>query len=213
MPFRFPIARLPSLAPRRIGIIKPSALGDVVQALRLLPALRRRYPQATIHWIINRGFADLLESHPDLTGAIPFDRRGSWREFARLLSRLRGMQFDLVLDLQGLLRSAVLTLATGAPVRVGLETAREGAGWGCNCVLPGTGWSVPAHRRIENVAAALGMQLDPLESGLLIPDAARSWAAQRLQSLRRPILAVHPGAGWVTKRWPAEPLLRNFPER
>jgi lipopolysaccharide heptosyltransferase I len=204
MPLRGPVSQLKSLAPRRICIIKPSALGDVVQSLPLVPALRRRYPDAAIHWVINRDFAPLLEDHPDLAEVIPFDRRGSWRNFVRLLRDLRRRDFDLVFDLQGLARSALMTLATGARCRIGMQTAREGSSWACHGTLPDTGWQIPAHRRVANVIAALEVEPSPTESGLHIPPAARTWAQSRLQALPRPILAIHAGAGWETKRWPAE---------
>ncbi len=201
---KIPDIRLRRCDPRRICLIKPSALGDVVQALPLLPALRLCFPQAEMHWVINRDFAPLLEGHPLLTEVIPFDRRGSWRDFARLLVTLRRRRFDLVFDLQGLLRSAVMTLATGAGLRLGLQTAREGSGWACHALLPGTGRRVPAHQRIRNIIAPLAISGGSAESGLHIPLAARGWARERLVSLPRPMLAIHPGAGWETKRWPAE---------
>jgi heptosyltransferase I len=195
---------LRSLVPRRICIIKPSALGDVVQSLPLVPALRRRFPDAAIDWVVNRELTPLLDGHPGLAEVIPFDRRGSWKNFARLLSDLRKREYDVVFDLQGLLRSAAMTLATGAKLRIGMQTAREGSGWACHCTPPGTGWQIPAHERISNLAKGLELEMRPLESGLHIPPAARSWAVTRLQALPRPILAVHAGAGWETKRWPAD---------
>lgn len=201
---KIPDIRLRRCDPRRICLIKPSALGDVVQALPLLPALRLRFPRAEMNWVINRDFAPLLEGHPLLTEVIPFDRRGSWRSFARLLADLRRRKFDLVFDLQGLFRSAMMTLATGAGLRLGLQTAREGSGWACHALLPGTGRRVPAHQRIRNIIAPLAISGGSPESGLHIPQAARGWAREQLQSLRRPILAIHPGAGWETKRWPVE---------
>src|SRR5262249_43008864 len=130
--------RLPltELAPRRIALIKPSALGDVVHALPALTALRRRFPHAHITWVVNRSFEPLLRGHPDLDATLAFDRGagrgGFWAAFGswgRFLSRLRRGRFDLALDLQGLLRSGVMTRATGAPRRVGLSGAREGAAW------------------------------------------------------------------------------------
>lgn len=185
-----------------------------MQTLPLVPALRRRFPEAAIHWVINRGFAPLLEGHPDLAEVIPFDRSGAWRDFLVLLRDLRRRKFDLAFDLQGLARSALMTLATGAPCRVGMQTAREGASWAVHRSLPDTGWEIPAHRRIANVIDALELEESPSESGLNIPTPARIWARGRLQSLPRPILAIHAGAGWETKRWPPEKfaeIARRYP--
>ena len=70
------------IQPRRIGLIKPSALGDIVHTLPLLTALRRRYPDAHITWIVNRSYEPLLIGHPHLDATLPFDRgavrRGLW---------------------------------------------------------------------------------------------------------------------------------------
>ena len=105
--------------PQRIVLIKPSALGDIMHSLPVLSALRQRFPDAHISWLVNRGFAPLLEGHPDLNEIVPFDRgafRNGWLkgslDFARFLNQLRSHRFDLVIDLQGLLRTGLMTLAT-----------------------------------------------------------------------------------------------------
>ena len=112
--------KLSSLEPKRICLIKPSALGDVVQTLPLLPVLKECYPDATISWVINKNFADLLTGHPLIDELLIFDRRGSWSSWWELLKSLRARKFDLVFDLQGLFRTGVMTAATRAPIRVGL---------------------------------------------------------------------------------------------
>lgn len=203
-PARVDLTRLRDCRPGRICLIKPSALGDVVQTLPLLGVLRRKFPQADVYWVVNRHFADLLEGHPDLAGVIPFDRRGGWASGLQLLAELRRGQFDLVFDLQGLFRTGLMTLATRAPLRVGLETAREGSSLACHGLLAGTGRQVPARLRYRKVAEALGMG-DALWQALVpISTAAHAFAAERLARLPRPILAIHAGAGWETKRWPVE---------
>src|SRR5262245_16858641 len=126
-----PLADYPA---RRIVLIKPSALGDVVHALPVLTALRRRFPAAHLAWVVNRTYEPLLRGHPDLDETIPFERgrRGVWSALkynAGFLAGLRRRRFDLVVDLQGLFRSGLMTLATGAARRVGLASAREGASW------------------------------------------------------------------------------------
>ena len=68
---KVPLAHYPA---RRIAILKPSALGDIVHSLPVLTALRRLHPQSHITWIVNRGYAPLLEGHPDLDAILPFDR-------------------------------------------------------------------------------------------------------------------------------------------
>src|SRR5262245_12318240 len=121
---------LHELTPRRIAFIKPSALGDIANSLPVLTALRRRFPEAQITWIVNRSFEPLLRGHPDLDETMPFDRqrfrRGIFRAslgFTRFLRGLRLQRFDLAIDLQGLLRTGLMSLATGAARRIGLSCA------------------------------------------------------------------------------------------
>src|SRR5262249_24568819 len=122
-------ADLPDVNPERVCLIKPSSLGDIVHALPVLSSLRGRWPKAHIAWVVNRGLRGLLDGHPLLDEVIPFDRgrlgfgpRGLLT-FARFLRDLRRRRFDLVIDLQGLLRSGIMTAGTGAPVRVGMAEA------------------------------------------------------------------------------------------
>src|SRR5262245_41236947 len=127
---------LDRLTARRIAFIKPSALGDIVHSLPVLHALRVRFPLAHIAWVANRSFAPLLAGQPDLDAVLPFARHatrsgplGAAAAFWRFADELRRRRFDLVIDLQGLLRTGLMCAATGAPRRVGLATAREGATW------------------------------------------------------------------------------------
>jgi len=201
---RTPLEQLSHVDARRVCVIKPSALGDVVQTLPLLPVLRERFPRARIAWVINSGLANLLEMHPDLDDIIRFERQGSLRSWMRLLRDLRDREFDLVFDLQGLLRTAVMSLATRAPLRVGLETAREGAHLACHVTLPDTNRFVPAHLRCTRVAEALGMGHVRAQPRIALAGRDHLWARERIASLGAPVLVVNPGARWITKRWPAE---------
>lgn len=199
---RIPPAELNGLNPQRICLIKPSALGDVVQTLPLLPALKHRFPEARISWVVSRELRDLVDGHPDLTESIPFDRNGGWTAWLKLLTTLRRRRFDLVFDLQGLLRTGVMTAATGAPTRVGLQTAREGSWFTLNCVIPETPRLMAAHARYWRVAEALGLGDAPQKAFVATSGADEDWAAGQLSQLPRPIFALHPGARWMTKRWP-----------
>src|SRR5689334_23758920 len=112
--------------PRRIAFIKPSALGDVVHSLPVLTALRARFPAARITWVVNTAYEPLIRNHPDLTDTLPFDR-GAFRKGPSRAARyalefgaeLRRRRFDLVIDLQGLFRTGLMCLATGAKRRIG----------------------------------------------------------------------------------------------
>lgn len=196
--------RLEGLKVERICVIKPSALGDVVQSLPLLPVLRERFPNAAISWVINHDLAELLEGHPLLHELLHFHRRGGPSPYLQLLHDLRQRQFDVVFDLQGLMRSGVMTAASRAPLRVGLETAREGASLACHVTIPGTAKGMSAFQRYWRVAEELGCGERPPQTIVPIGEADRTFAATALSSLTGPILAIHPGARWMTKRWPVE---------
>jgi heptosyltransferase-1 len=119
---------------QRILLIKLSAVGDVVHTLPLLNKLRQRYPQARIDWLVTPAIAELLGHNPAITNVIEFDRQewsAPWRpapyvNAARLIAKLRSAQYDLVLDLQGQLRSGVFAFTSGAPVRIGFDRPRAG---------------------------------------------------------------------------------------
>ncbi|MCA8982214.1 MAG: lipopolysaccharide heptosyltransferase II [Planctomycetaceae bacterium] len=196
------VGLLNEIQPKRIAIIKPSALGDVVQTLPLVGVLKKKYPQAEIDWVIRSELANLLAAEPRLAEIIPYHRKGGWREWMRLLGRLRRRKYDLVFDAQGLLRTAVMTLATGAPLRIGLETARECSHLACHGLLPNTTKSVPAHARYWRLAELLGYEREPRGLNLEIPQSERTSASALLEADSRPLLVIHPGAMWITKRWP-----------
>jgi heptosyltransferase-1 len=196
---------------RRIVLLKPSSLGDIVHSLPVLTALRRRFPLAHIRWVVNQTYAELLHGHPDLDEVLTIDREsfrgGFWRgarSFAALSDQVRCLRPDLVVDLQGLFRTGLLARVSGAARRVGLSTAREGATWFYTDVV-----AVPDHEslhavdRLWRIAEALGGGGVPKQFRLAIPDEARRWAGERLADFPRPWLAVGVGARWRTKRWPA----------
>ncbi len=109
-------------------VIKPSSLGDIVHALQVVQTLARERPECRITWVVRERFAGLVQAAPFVHEVIIFRRRDGWRAFLRLLRQLRARQFDLIWDLQGLLRSGLMTAAARAPEKWGRFDAREGAG-------------------------------------------------------------------------------------
>ncbi|MEM7810078.1 MAG: glycosyltransferase family 9 protein [Planctomycetota bacterium] len=198
--------KLADADPRSICVLKPSALGDVVQSLPLLAPLKRRFPAASIAWVIRDDLAGAVRGNPRIDHVIEFRRRSGVAAWPTLLNTLQEADFDVVLDLQGLLRTAVMGAVAAAPVRVGLETAREGSRLACTEILPGTGRDVPAWDRYLRVADHLGVpRALPGDGPALAPTAAAvNEARALLAGLPRPLLAVAPGAVWATKKWPPE---------
>jgi lipopolysaccharide heptosyltransferase I len=204
-------APLSTLHAARICLIKPSAMGDIVQSLPVLAALRRRFPRAHIAWLVNRSFASLVRPIPILDETIEFDRdaavKEKWagvRTFAAFARELRARRFDLAIDLQGLLRSGLLTLATCATKRIGLRSAREGSGLCYTETVDDLSGSPAAVDRYWKVAEALGVGRLAKEFPFGITRAEEAAAEDLLGGLPRPIMGLLPGARWETKRWPAE---------
>jgi len=206
--------RLADRSFKRILLIKPSSLGDVVHALPVLSGLRRRFPDAHVAWLIGRGFAPLIAGHPDLDDAIEFDRRAMTRlilsnranrALIDLIRRLRAGSFDLVIDLQGLFRSGFFARATGAGVRLGFRRAREGAWWFYTHKLNTPDRDMHAVDRNWLVAHALGFADQPKRFDLGLTDAERSAGEQLLTGAgvgpTETFVAVLPGARWNTKQW------------
>ena len=109
-------------------VIKPSSLGDIVHALQVVQTLARERPDCRISWVVRERFAGLVQAAPFVHEVIIFRRRDGWREFLRLLRQLRQREFDAVWDMQGLLRSGLMTAAARAPEKWGRRDAREGSG-------------------------------------------------------------------------------------
>lgn len=196
--------------PRRVLIVRPSALGDVCRTVPVLVSLKRAWPQAHVDWLVQDGFADAIAAHPDLTRVVLFPRRGLGRWYTRegaalgrkLVSQLHAARYDLVLDCQGLARSGLLTRATGAAIRVGHADARELAWLGYTHRVDAAG-AVHTVDRMLTLVEALGvpavrdMRLYAVPGDLAAVDADGRFAGRRFAVLA-------PTSRWPGKRWPAE---------
>jgi lipopolysaccharide heptosyltransferase I len=201
---------LDRMGARRVAIIKPSALGDIVHSLPVLTALRARFPAARITWIVNSAYEALLTGHPDLTDTLPFDR-GAFRGVRGAITTaltfplklLRG-RYDLVIDMQGLFRSGLMALATGAPHRVGFAGAREGSRYAYTHKIQAPALDA-AHAvdRMWCIAEAFGVGHLPKVFRVPLQPSEVNAAQSELAALPRPLIAVAAGAKWLTKRWPA----------
>lgn len=202
---------------RRILIIKPSSLGDIVHALPVLAALRAAFPRAHIDWLVSTSFVPLLEGHPLLSEVIPFDRRrygqmlrrpSVFLEFLRFLGFLRRRRFELVVDLQGLVRSGFIAWASGASTRVGFADAREFASLFYSRRVTCPRDCVHAVDRNLQLASAIGASPEKIEFPLgLRPEELQSARELLRKTAGEPVesfIAVLPGARWESKCWPPE---------
>lgn len=151
--------------PRSILVIKPSSLGDVVHTLPAVARLRRRWPLARITWLVNPEWAPLLAGNRDIDDVIDFPRsqfRGmlGWMRLPGWSRKLRErVQPDLVLDFQGLLRSALIARGVGGE-SFGTSDSREGARFLHNRVVRVPARSEPVHAVVRYLALAKAVGCD-----------------------------------------------------
>jgi heptosyltransferase-1 len=202
-----------SRPPRRILVLRTSALGDVVHCLPVLTALARHLPEARVGWVIEGAFAPLLAGHPDLDTLIEVRLR-AWRrrpfaastrrELAGLWRALRSFRPDVVLDLMGNHKAGVLGALTFARRRIGLarRQRREPSSviW-----ITETAEAAGRHavERALAVLGRLGLPEEPPDFGgdrLFGGGAAVAPEGPREQ----PLCLMHPGAAWGNKIYPPE---------
>jgi len=185
---------------QKILVTKLRAIGDVLLSSVVLANLRAAYPAAEIDMLTERLSGDVLAGNPDLSSVIVFDPR---RDSAiGILGRIRRRRYDLVFDLFGNPRSALIALFSGAPERVGYR-------FGCrrHCyttVVEPRGGEV--HNTEFNLDAlrALGIPVPSRTVAVPVDAAARVHAETffRESGLEwKFVVALNPGGGWSSKRW------------
>ncbi len=193
---------------KKILVVKPSSLGDIVHSLPFLNSIRKCLPEAQIHWLVARGFDGLLADHPMLDKVWVINKE-QWKkinaagktinELRALYRNLKKENYDLVVDLQGLLRSGVLTGVTGSATRVGFKEAREGSRLFYTHTVKG-GRDVHAVERYLKVASFLGCKTDEIKFPFPTLPAAHSLGL----ALPEQYVVIAPSAGKEANRWPAE---------
>jgi lipopolysaccharide heptosyltransferase I len=209
-----------------ILIVKTSAIGDVTHTLPALNALRHKYPEARITWLVEEAAAGLLAGHPALDRLL-VSRRKHWAkelrrgprrawvavcEACRFLRELRDTRYDLLLDFQGLLKSGVLVGLARAERKVGFGRGMahaEGSWIFLNERVPAVDMNIHALDRELLLLKAIGVEAPRAEFALPITAVHRQKVDRLLAEAKidrsRPLLAINPQATWPTKLW--------FPER
>jgi lipopolysaccharide heptosyltransferase I len=199
---------------QRILIVRLGAIGDVVHTLPALAALRRALPQAHLAWVVERGgAARLLGGNPCLDDLIELDLRG-WRKsltkmetvaaIRESVAGLRSEKFDLSLDFQGLLKSAMVPWLARIPRRIGFakEVLRE----------PASRWlineSVTAddkdHIIKKNLLLVEHLGCDvsgEFEFPIALNAADEQFADEQVDRCDGRLVILNPGGGWPTKLW------------
>lgn len=117
-------------------IIKPSSLGDIVHGLQVATSLKAQVDHLRISWVVREIFAPLVKACAAVDQVYIFERGGGAKGFLRLTKEIRKTKFDYVFDMQGLLRTGLITSRTHADKKVGRSDAREGAGFFYNQKVP-----------------------------------------------------------------------------
>jgi lipopolysaccharide heptosyltransferase I len=202
---------------KRMLIVKLSAIGDVIHTLPCLNALRQAHPEAEIGWVVQEPAAELLRHHPQLDHLIIFPRKAwgksAWRmmkEAGPFIRQLRAYKFDVAIDFQGLTKSGLLAWLSGAKTRIGFgdKDGRE-----LNKLFTNVKITPEPERRhiIERNLALLkplGAALKTCDAVLPIPQEDCAFIESFFQESglgeQGPPVAIYPGAGWPTKRWPLD---------
>ena len=193
----------------KILILKPSSLGDVVQALPVLRRIKRHLPTSEIYWWIDSSLAPLLQGDPDLAGVVLFERRRwaapqHWGEIWHSVRWLRRQAFDWVIDLQCLMRSGIFAWLANGKLSVGLDEPREGARGFYDHIVARPSALTHAVDWYLRVLPVLGVPVDGdiqwLPRRPHVADALRrQWPLDGARWI-----ALQPGARWPNKRWPVE---------
>jgi lipopolysaccharide heptosyltransferase I len=193
---------------KKILIVKPSSLGDIVHSLPFLNSIKTCFPGAEVHWVVARDFQALLDGHPMIDKLLVINKN-QWkklssagktiREIRLFLGTIKKEAYDLAVDLQGLLRSGIITRATGSKMRVGFQEAREGGHHFYTHKVKG-GRNNHAIERYLKIAAFLGCESNSIRYPLPpLPDRESLGF-----TLPEKYVVISPSAGKEANRWPVE---------
>lgn len=192
-------------------------MGDVVHALPALRTLRANHPDSFIAWVVEAPYQDLLYNNPDLDEVIVIRTRHwrkNWslitlREIRETISKLRKHRFAVALDLQGLIKTGLIALLSGARQRLGLHRKN------CKEPLNALFTNKRASYREQGVHVVdIYLNLIKMTGGgqrpsqphpLEVPDEAHTAVDRFFQEnpeiSGKPIAVINPGAGFQTKQW------------
>jgi ADP-heptose:LPS heptosyltransferase len=211
-----------AMEPRKILILRLSAVGDVLRTLLAVKALKENYPSSHIVWIVEEPSKSLLESQPEIDEVILFPRRRwvegiksprkMWRtmgEAWRFILDIRRSRFDVVLDFHGIFKSGLLSFLSGSPVRVGFDrrTSREGSFLFSNVRVKLPQQRMNRFRKSFALLKAMDLEIKDFKYRLYIPPKDCEYVESFFNTLsvkfKRPWIAIHPGTSPKTlnKRW------------
>lgn len=198
---------------KNILLIKMSSLGDILHTLPFAAALRKRFPNAKITWLVHPQFAGFVPDPPIIDEIIYFDKVKfkklgiieKIKYFLEMRKLLHAKKFDLVIDMQGLFKSAVIAAISGSNNRIGYAEMREGSGL-VSRAISGSHRNDHVIERYLDVARYLGAEVERID--FPVPDLTKETVAveEKLsqKGLQGEYIVMVPGARWATKEWPVE---------
>jgi ADP-heptose:LPS heptosyltransferase len=176
-------------------IVKPSSLGDIVHALPAVRLIKRAHPHLRLRWIANSEWTPLLEGCPFIDEVIPFQRKefrgvaGGLKSlaWAARWNRTRRETPEIVLDFQGLLRSALISYSRGSDWIVGLADSREGASHFCDQIVPVDATAHAVDRYLE-IPKAFGIPFSADDIQFPLPEGTKPAALEA----HPPFVLIHP---------------------
>jgi lipopolysaccharide heptosyltransferase I len=212
-------ANLPLVGPN-ILVVRLSSLGDLVHTLPAVAELRRRFPDARIDWLVESRHRDLLLDNPDVDSIIEVDTLGwrarlasprTWKEIRAAVASIRARRYDLVLDLQGTIKSSVSSFLARSSRRIGFATSHlreRAAALLYTERVPPNGAGPHVIDRHLQLLKSLDIGTPPVEERsfpLQVPESLERESELRLRELGlERYVVLNPGASWVTKRWSPE---------
>ncbi len=203
--------------PKRILIVKLSSIGDVLLATPVAKAIRTAMPDSYIAWVVERKSADVVIGNPYLDEVFVLDRtkgRGFIQGVSRcvssllpLRSQLRPLHFDYSLDLQGLLRAALVSVLSGARRRVGFFDAREGSPLLYHIRHRPAADDLSVQQRNLDMLRSIGIESSDTSMYMPLGEDDRQFAASFFEEnglSSENTVALIPATTWPNKHWVTE---------
>ena len=175
--------------------MKLSSLGDLFHALPAVHCIKQHF-HAEIHWAVQKEYEALVKCFTDVDRVIAVSRRGFLRNLSGLAADIRKCEYDMVIDMQGLLKSAIVARIAKGRERIGPSFHREGAALFYHRVAGRRDLDRHAVDQIMDVVRMLGAPATRVEFPVRFPDVQVTG--------RRPRVALLPVSRWPSKNWPAE---------
>jgi lipopolysaccharide heptosyltransferase II len=197
----------------RILVIRPGAMGDILVSTPLLANLKAAFPRGHIAFLVGSRFVPVLKANPYLDEVVVFDKNalgrlwtpGRMRNEMKFIAEVRDRRFDIVFDLLGNLRSAILSLWSGSRIRVGYNYRVRKFFYNRTVIARNPQYVVEFNldslRRVGIPIVSSGIHLPVDDADVSF---AAGWLSEKGLDGEAPLIGLFPGGGWQSKRWPEE---------